>query len=65
MQCRLICEKPEEIEYTLSMTMKAKDFEAFREQLSSKWPSSELVRQINSLLSQARKIYWPQSGDAA
>lgn len=59
MDCRLKCEKPGEIEYTLTVTMKAKEWEDFREQLNQKWPSSEIQHQINDLLSQARKIYWP------
>jgi hypothetical protein len=59
MDCRLKCEKPGEIEYTLTVTMKAREWEAFREQLGSAWPSWQFTQQINDLLGQARKIYWP------
>lgn len=58
MQCRLKCEKPDEIEYTVTITMKAKDWERLREQLTREWPSSDLGYHINDLLAQARKIYW-------
>lgn len=60
MECRLKCEKPGDIEYTLTVTMKAKDWETFREQLNSSWPSWEFARQVNDILAQARKIYWPR-----
>lgn len=65
MQCRLKVEKPEDIEYTLTVTMKAGDWDKLRDQLDKHyaWPGSDLVRQINSLLAQARKIYWPADKD--
>lgn len=64
MECRLKCEKPAEIEYTLTVTMKAKDWESFRDQLKAQWPSSEFTHYINDLLGQARKIYWPKEPTA-
>lgn len=59
MNCRLKCENPGDIEYTMTITMKAKEWEDFREQLEAKWPSSNISSYINDLLAQARKIYWP------
>jgi hypothetical protein len=64
MQCRLKCEKPNEIVYTLTITMKAEEWEALREQLDASpkkqsCPAYTLRRHIDDLLGQARKIYWP------
>ena len=59
MDCRLKCENPGEIVYTMTITMKAKDWETLRDQMQTKWPSWELGSKINDLLGQARKVYWP------
>ena len=65
MACRLKCEKPGKIEYTLTITMKAEDWEQLRDQLDKlpyyEWPTSDLKRHITDLLGQARKIYWPSA----
>ena len=64
MECRLKCEKPGDIVYTLTVTMKASDWERMRDQLDKlsprPWPVSTLASQIDDLLGQARKIYWPR-----
>lgn len=60
MDAKLRCDKPGDIEYTVTITMKAKDWKDFRDQLENKWPSSEFAYQIDSLLTQANKIYWPE-----
>jgi hypothetical protein len=64
MDCRLKCEKPGDIVYTLTVTMKAEQWEKLRGQIDEAktsyiYPASDLVRQINDLLGQARKVYWP------
>lgn len=59
MDCRLKCERPEAIVYTMTITASAKEWESLRDQLKEEWPGWELSRQIDDLLSQARKIYWP------
>lgn len=58
MRCRLLAEKPDEIEFTLKITMTAKEWETLRDQLSDKHPSWKLTSAINSLLADARKIFW-------
>ena len=65
MDCRLKCEKPDDIVFTMTLTMKAKDWEQLRDQLQNVWPSSDLTHYINDLLSQARKIYWPREKPSA
>lgn len=67
MNFRMKCEHPEAIEYTMTITMTAGEWEQVRSQLdgaSISWPGSVLVGRINDLLAQARKIYW-QSPDSA
>lgn len=66
MDCRLKCEKPEDIVYTMSVTATAKEWEKLRDQLDKigatiPWPVSTLRSQIDDLLGQARKIYWPRT----
>jgi hypothetical protein len=65
MECRLKCERPGDIVYTLTVTMKASEWEKLRDQLdastlSQSYPSWSLRREIDDLLAQARKIYWPR-----
>lgn len=60
MKCRLKCEEPEKIMYTMTITASAKEWESLRDQLSNKWPSWELSSQVTDLLAQARKVYWPE-----
>lgn len=69
MKCRLKCEKPGEIVYTLTVTMSADQWEKLRCQLqegssSYLYPVADMVSQINDLLGQARKVYWPQPAPA-
>lgn len=59
MNIRMKCEKPGEIEYTLTVTMKASEWEQFRDQLKSYWPSSKFGEAVTDMLGQARKVYWP------
>lgn len=62
MDCRLKCEEPGKIKYTVTITAEAEQWEELRDQLHKAgfvWPANDLVRQIDDLLMQARKIYWP------
>lgn len=64
MDVRMKCEKPGDIEYTVTITMKAGDWERLRDQMAKAdyaWPLSTLKSHISDLLGQARKIYWPQN----
>ena len=68
MDFRLKCEKPGEILYTLTATMTADEWEKVRERLDKGdtpyyEPGGKLVNAISNLLSQARKIYWPETPD--
>lgn len=67
MNFRLKCEKPEEIEYTIVITMKAGEWELVRESLDTaqkrNHPAHQVIGAINDLLAQARKIYWPKDDE--
>jgi hypothetical protein len=52
-------EKPENIEVTLTMTMRLKDWNALSRQLANEWPSSDLSRTISDVTNQANKVFWP------
>ena len=63
MQCRLKCETPGEIVYTMTITMTADQWAKLADQLQEAktsyiYPASSLVQCIRDLLGQARKIYW-------
>lgn len=64
MQTRLKVEQPAEVEFTMTITMKAREWEALRDELSNKWPASTLSYRISDLLGQARKIFWSEDPDA-
>lgn len=58
MRARLKCDNPDDIEFTLSITMPAKEWEQLRDQMTTDYPSWKLTSAINSLLADARRIYW-------
>ena len=60
-------ESPDEAEFTLTVTMRAKDWERLREQLGSAYPSWGLTSAITRLLDDARKVFRTmpeEAGDA-
>jgi hypothetical protein len=64
MHCRLKVERPDDIQFTLTITMKASEWGKLRDQLEASslgqsYPSLTLKRIITDLLTQARTSYWP------
>lgn len=64
MRTRLLAENPEKIEFTLKIEGTAKEFEAIRDALARLPPNMpapvrQLESELNSLIGQARKIFWP------
>lgn len=53
-------EEPGKVEYTMKITMSAKDWEELRDQLAQKWPSSELSNAVTDILSNVRKIHYSE-----
>lgn len=64
MKCRLKCENPGEIVYTIVLTTTAKEWEKLREQLNNDYPAFQLKSAITDVLAQARKIYWAEDKEA-
>lgn len=58
MQARFMMEQPAKIQATMKLTASLEEWEALRDQLENKWPSSDLTYRINDLLAQARKVFY-------
>jgi hypothetical protein len=58
MRMRFTIENPAEVECTIKITMTMGQWDTLRNQLETKWPSSELSRAITHVLSEARKSYY-------
>jgi len=65
MKSRMKIEKPGDVEVTLSITMKASEWEELRGQLSTRYPSWRISAAINDLLAQVRKVLWWDAPEAA
>lgn len=58
-------EKPEEIVFTLTMTMKLKDWLTLEKQLQhgagviSEWPASDFISEIRDMATQAKRELFP------
>jgi len=59
MRARFLMEAPDEIEATMKITMKLKEWTELRDQLQEVWPSSRLSSAITSVIADARKIFYP------
>lgn len=60
---RFMIEKPEDIECTMKITMTVREWVALRDELKSSYPSWKLSHAIDSLVTDARKTYYPPEGD--
>ena len=60
MKARFLIEEPEKVEFTLKLTMTAKEWEQLRDQLQEKWPSARLSRAITSILTNVRATHYPE-----
>ena len=64
MKTSLKCENPDDIEFTMTITMSAEEWERLRDQLVTAYPSWRLSGAISDLLGQARKIFWTTDEEA-
>lgn len=60
MKGRYMVDNPDGVVFTLKLTANAKEWEELRDQLATKWPSSELNGIITGLLSSARKVFYSE-----
>ena len=51
-------EKPDEVEATMTITMKIKEWRALKNQLGTDWPSWKLSSHISSVVSLANKTFF-------
>ena len=49
---------PKELEATMEITMTLKDWEEVRDQLASKWPSSQLSKAVGNVLHHATSLFY-------
>lgn len=61
---RFLAENPDQIVFTMKLTMTAKEWCELRDDLENgKYTSSQLKWAITDLLLQARKTFYPQRGE--
>lgn len=60
MRSRMCIEKPDDVEVTLTLTMKASEWCDVRDQLQNKYPSWQLSSAITDMLSKIRKIVYAE-----
>lgn len=63
MKARFMLENPDEIQATMKITMRVKDWKELRDQLAQKWPSSQLSVAITSVVAEASKAYYAPDKD--
>lgn len=52
---------PGEIEFTLTITMKLKDWKELHKQMQSSWPASDLRSSIRDMVSRAERTFYPMA----
>lgn len=64
-KCTMKVTTPEEVEVTLSITMKLIDWRILREQLATEHPSWQLSAAIVNLIDEVKQTFQHQEGDAS
>lgn len=69
MKSSFVVKEPENIEFSMTITMSLKDWKALQENLKDErgmtpWPASDLNVQINKLVQMATHKFWPSMEDA-
>lgn len=59
MKTTMRVERPDEIEASITITMKVKDWRELQRQLAKDWPSWRLSSQITDLVLQVQRVYSP------
>ncbi len=60
MKARFNATNPEEINFSMNLTMSLKEWEQLRDQIHDKYPGFELASVISNMVVQANKSYWPK-----
>lgn len=61
MRAKFTANRPDEIHFTLSMTMPLIEWRQLQEQLARAWPSSNLSHAITDMVWQATKSFEPKT----
>lgn len=61
MRTHLQATRPEEIEFSLTVTMSLKDWRTVQGQLSKAWPSWELSSAITQMVTEAERRFYPRA----
>lgn len=54
---------PQDIEFTLTLTMKLKDWLELKKQLTTDYPSWRVGEEISDMVMQAKKVFYPEPRD--
>jgi len=65
MKTRFMIENPQEIEATMKITMRVKEWEELRDQLNDKDPLWKLSGAITQLLIDARRVIYPEEKEVS
>lgn len=60
MERELKVTKPDEIVFTLELTMTLREWKKIKAQLATEWPSWELGDEISNMIRQANAKFWPE-----
>lgn len=60
MKAMMKVEKPDDIEFTLTVTMRLGDWVALQKQLEDGWPACDLSMRITDMRYQATKHFYPK-----
>jgi len=52
--------EPDRTSVTITITQTLKEWKALRLQLQDEWPSSDLTRQIDSVVSKIERVVWAE-----
>lgn len=59
MEANFRVEEPKKIQATMEITMSIEEWEKLKNQLKHDYPAWDLSQNINNLITQARKVFYP------
>lgn len=60
MQFKMKCVNPEDLEYTMTITMKVKEWRELQAHMEDHWPGYDFKLAIDDILTQANLTYFPK-----
>ena len=59
MRATLRLTDPDDMDATMTLTMKLKHWKELRDQLADRWPAADLTSAISSIVTKAERHFWP------